>query len=147
MKNLVLLILVVLVFPGSCKKAVDDKADLVIEAGYMCGWGAGEDSINISESTVDYVYYIPRESALPQTRTSRNLTESEWSEIINSFNTDNFMELEYNTCNICVDGCDEWISIRNDRLYHKIRFTKDQQIETIKGLQDKLSLLREEFGK
>jgi hypothetical protein len=146
MKNLVLLFLAVLLSLGSCKKS-DDKTDLIINAGFMCGWGSGEDSINISESAIDYVYYVPRESALPQTRASRNLTESEWSEILNSFNTDDFMELEYNTCNICVDGCDEWISIKNDRVYHKIRFTKGQQIETIKGLQDKLSQLREEFGK
>jgi hypothetical protein len=147
MKNLLLFIVTVLIALASCKKAEDDKADLVIQAGFMCGWGAGEDSINISETNIEYVYYVPRESALPKMRASRNLTESEWLEIINSFNTDDFTELEYNTCNICVDGCDEWISIKNDKLYHKIRFTKDQQIDAIKGLQDKLSMLREEFGK
>ena len=146
MKNLVGLFLIGLISLVSCKKP-EDRTDLVINAGFMCGWGAGEDSINISETIVEYVFYVPRESALPHTRASRNLTESEWTEILNSFNTDDFMELEYNTCNICVDGCDEWISIKNDRLYHKIVFTKGQQIDAIKGLQDKLSLLREEFGK
>jgi hypothetical protein len=144
-KSLFLFIIAFLLVVG-CKKS-GDKEDLVIKAGFMCGWGAGEDSLNISESIVDYVFYIPSKSSLAQTDTSRIVKKNEWEEILNSFDIDDFMKLEYNTCNICVDGCDEWISIQNDRIYHKIRFTKGEQIDVIKGLQDKIAGLREEFSK
>jgi hypothetical protein len=142
----VFLFLIGLISLVSCKKS-DDRNDLIIQSGFVCGWGSGEDSINISETSVNYVFYIPSKSLLPQTDTSRNMAGSEWPEVLNSFNIEDFMKLEYNTCNVCVDGCDEWISIQNDRLYHKITFTKGEQIEAIQGLQNKISQLREEFSK
>jgi len=31
---------------------------------------------------------------------------------MNDVNIDNFVKLNYQTCNVCVDGCDEWILIK-----------------------------------
>jgi hypothetical protein len=51
----------------------------------------------------------------------------------------------YNACNICVDGCDEWISIKNNSVSHQIRFGLGQKIDSKKPLQDLLAELRSEF--
>jgi hypothetical protein len=141
-------VIVIILFSLSwgCKKA-DDNSGLTINAGFACGWGAGEDSLEISRSEIRYVFYIPSKSGEALIRTSRNVTAIEWDEITEAINMDTFVKLNYNTCNICVDGCDEWISIENGTLSNSIRFTKGQDIETISLLQKKLAELRTEFNK
>jgi hypothetical protein len=130
-----------------CKKSAGPPSDDVkIKAGFMCGWGSGADSLEITRSTIRYVYYVPARSNLPVVKTSRGVSESEWNEIMNDLNLDEFTRLNYNTCNICVDGCDEWISIKDGELFHSIRFGKGTQIENISGLQNKLSMIRAEFA-
>jgi hypothetical protein len=46
-----------------------------------------------------------------------------------------------------VDGCDEWVSLQDDDFDHAIRYTKGQEINSIKRLQEILSRLRAEFAK
>jgi hypothetical protein len=123
------------------------EADLIIQSGFECGWGSGTDSLEISKTTIKYAYYIPARSAEPVTRKSRNVSDAEWTEIINDVNMDEFERLNYHTCNVCFDGCDEWILIRNKTYNHKITFGKGTQIDTISNLQNKLAALRLEFNK
>jgi hypothetical protein len=139
-------ITLILLVSFSCKKT-DDNSDLVTNAGFVCGWGAGMDSITITQKAIKYVSYIPARSTTPVVNKSRTVSESEWQEILDVVNTDDFVRLDYNTCNICVDGCDEWISVQNDRISHKITYGKGTSIDTISGLQAKLAALRTEFGK
>ena len=80
----------------------------------MCGWGAGEDSLYISNTVIKYVYSVPAQSGLPKINKTRTTTEAEWVIILNSLDLNNFVKLDYNSCNICVDGCDEWIKIQDD---------------------------------
>jgi hypothetical protein len=82
---------------------------LVIKAGYMCGWGSGQDSLIISSKMIQYVYSVPANSQIPEVNKARPTTPAEWNNILNSINFNNFLNLHYNSCNICVDGCDEWI--------------------------------------
>lgn len=124
----------------------DMNADLVIQAGYVCGWGSGTDSIKITKQSISYLFYIPRKSPVPQISKSRSVSEGEWTEIVNSINMDQFLKLKYNSCNVCFDGCDEWILVKNEKLNHKITFGKGIQIDTIRTLQKKLVQLRTEFG-
>lgn len=134
----------------SCEKPDSNETDnskLVIKAGFMCGWGAGEDSIEITQTAIKYVYYVPNKSRQPQIRKTRAVSSAEWAEILNAVNMDNFVKLNYNTCNVCVDGCDEWIYIKEDNLSHQIRFGKGATIDSISKLQIKLEQLRTEFNK
>jgi hypothetical protein len=130
-----------------CKKSeLTSNSDLIIKSGFMCGWGSGEDSLEISQTTIKYVYYIPSQSRVPIINKSRAVTESEWKQILEIVNLDDFVKLKYQSCNICVDGCDEWISIEDDEISHNIRFGKGSQIDTISRLQNKLAELRAEFN-
>jgi len=146
MKYLSFLILILFGFFLSCKKS-DVSSNLNIHAGFECGWGSGTDTLDISKSSIRYVYYVPAKSPLPQINKTRSVPDSEWLEILNAVNIDEFVKLDYNSCNICVDGCDEWISVQNDQISHKIRFAKGLKIDAIDKLQNKLTQLRSEFSK
>jgi len=142
-----LLLITFFVLLGCKKTELTPNSDLIIKAGFMCGWGSGEDSLEISQSEIKYVYYIPAQSRVPIINKTRSVSESEWTEILNIVNLDNFVKLNYQSCNICVDGCDEWISIEDDKISHNIRIGKGYQIDTINKLQNKLAELRAEFSK
>jgi hypothetical protein len=152
MKNHLQLIILFSFLLTACSKTennpiIKDNASLVIKAGFMCGWGAGEDSLIISATTIRYVYTVPSKSQIPEINEERQTTPAEWNNILNSVNYNNFLKLNYNSCNICVDGCDEWISIKNNSISHQIRFGLGLKIDSIKPLQDILSQLRSEFRK
>jgi hypothetical protein len=76
---------------------------------------------------------------------SRAITKSEWEEIENALNIKTFSKLDYNTCNICVDGCDEWIKVDSDDVDHQIRYDKGLTIESIKELQGIIARIKAEF--
>jgi hypothetical protein len=99
----------------------------------------------ITKETIKYVYFIPAISKEPVINKSRAVSETEWTEIQNDFNLDDFVKLNYQSCNICLDGCDEWISIKKNQISHEIRFAKGLNINTISKLQERLARLRIEF--
>jgi hypothetical protein len=140
MKNLLFLFFLLILF--SCKKS---DQDFIIRAGYACGWGSGEDSLVISSSEIKYVYYVPMESAQPKINESRATTKSEWDEIENAVDFKIFRKLDYNTCNICVDGCDEWISMKGDDINHQIRYNKGLKIDSIAKLQEIIDRIKAGF--
>ena len=150
-KYTLLLILFLACLPG-CRKQADnysikDPSLLRIDAGFECGWGTGADSLIITRSSIKYLYWIPAQSQNPIIDKTRSVSDTEWTSIVNSVNLNEFLLLNYNSCNICVDGCDEWIAIKNDEIFHQIRFGKGLQIDTIKTLQNKLAQLRTEFSR
>jgi len=138
---------------GGCEKPEHksninkEESPLKIRAGFMCGWGTGEDSLYISNTVIKYVYYVPAESRLPKINKTRTTTEAEWDNILNSIDLNNFVKLDYNSCNICVDGCDEWIKIQNDQISHQIRFGLGSKIDSISDLQTILAQFRSEFNR
>lgn len=101
----------------------------------------------ISKTTIKYVYSIPAKSREPIIYKTRATTDIEWSGILNDINLDDFVKLNYQSCNICVDGCDEWISIKDDQISHEIRFSKGLNIDSISKLQNRLAQLRAGFNK
>jgi hypothetical protein len=132
----------------ACKKGEADatlNSNLVIQSGFVCGWGAGTDSLRVSQYEVTYTFYIPRLSQQPQFRKSRPITKKEWLEICQFFKVDDFAKLTYNTCNTCFDGCDEWIAIKSDQSDHKITFNKGMRIDSISQLQLKIWALKTEL--
>jgi hypothetical protein len=138
---------VLLNFQGCIKYQTVSSSELTIDAGFVCGWGSGQDSIEITRHSITYRYWIPARSPAPVINKTREVTEIEWEEISSYVNLSEFLNLDYNTCNVCVDGCDEWISVQNDNISHKITFDKGLKIKTISSLQAKLAALRAEFAK
>jgi hypothetical protein len=156
MKKLFLILFLVTTSLICCRKDRDEwllkhspstASSLKISAGFMCGWGSGEDSLIITKSEIRYVYTVPSRSSVPEINKTRPTTTEEWDRIVNSVNFSVFSGLDYNSCNICVDGCDEWISIMNGSSTHKITFGLGLNIDSISELQSVISQLRSEFRK
>lgn len=150
MKYYLPIIILLPVYLCSCNKsAVDDlkkdDSSIIIKAGYMCGWGSGEDSMIITSRMIKYVYSVPGRSPVPVINKRRLTTASEWNNLLNSINTSDFFIQNYNSCNICVDGCDEWIYVKNNSISHQIRFGLGLRIDSIIELQNILGQLRDEF--
>jgi hypothetical protein len=145
--SIAILLLTGLLF--SCHKNEPDQTNnpgLVIKAGFECGWGSGTDSIYISRAGIKYAYYIPARSQQPQINETRSISAGEWTEIESDADLKGFIRLQYQSCNICFDGCDEWIFIRNGDISHKITFGKGRKIDSISSLQTKLAEIRAEFN-
>jgi hypothetical protein len=133
----------------SCEKSTVNQTNdsqLVIKAGFDCGWGAGDETIEITKTSISYVLIVPSRSQQPKIDKKRSVSDSEWADIQDDISMNDFVKLDYHTCNICVDGCDEWISIQNNGTSHKITFDKGLKINTISKLQAKLAALRLEFN-
>jgi len=122
-----------------------EESSLKIRAGFICGWGAGEDSLYISNTVIKYVYSVRSQSKIPKINKTRVTTDAEWVDILNSLDLENFVKLNYNSCGICVDGCDEWIKIQDDQISHQIRFGLGSKIDSISDLQTLLAQYRSEF--
>jgi len=138
-------LLICCLIAGCTKEDPGQSDDLIIKAGFQCGWGTGTDSIVITRTTIKYTYYVPRESQQPKISKTRAVPVSEWIEIQSCVNWQAFNKLDYNSCHVCVDGCDEWISLEEGKTFHKITYGKELAIDSIIKLQTKLSGLRKEF--
>ena len=148
MKSTLILVLTVFFIFSNCRRSdLSPESDYIIKAGFACGWGSGEDSLLISRTSIRYVYYIPAKSHDPVINKTRAVSDGEWIEILNDFNLQEFLKLNYQSCGICVDGCDQWISIKDDNLSHSIQFPLGFKIDPISKFQDRLSQIRAEIRK
>ena len=146
MKNLLRTVAVFFVFSIliSCDNdEIELKEDFKIEYGSVCGWCAGEEFITVTSSQIEYYRNIPCGDNKGTTQKSRKISASEWNEIISSVDYSKFKKLEYNTCNVCVDGCDEIIRITENNNDHEIRYSVSDEIEEVKKTRQILSALLE----
>lgn len=140
-------IIVVLFFSvlTGCENEDNTGSEMKIEFGWMCGWCAGEEFITVTSSKIDYERKIPCGEGKGTTKKSSSVSPSEWNEIISSFSISEFKTLEYNTCNVCVDGCDEIIRITENNNTHEIRYSPSDSIQATENLRHVLSELKEKM--
>jgi hypothetical protein len=57
-------------------------------------------------------------------------------------------KITLNSCNVCADGCDDWIYFENGTGSHYIRFGKtDPKLEPLKTFIDKLNVIKSQYSK
>lgn len=131
-----------LLFLAGCEKENLNATDSFrIEFGSVCGWCAGEEKITVSQSKIEYTRIIPCGENEGQTELKRTINSEEWDNLINTLDYDYFLTLDYNECNVCVDGCDEFIKITKNGEPHEISYTPGTEIEGIESFQEKLEEL------
>jgi len=130
----------------SCEKENHENG-LKIEAGFVCGFGSGTDSIRISNSKINYVYYVPGNSPKAIIDTSMVISKSQWADMTKGIELKEFWLLDYNSCGLCVDGCDERIEIQNNGNSHAIRFPMGLEIDSIGHIQAILRYVRQSLNK
>jgi len=121
----------------------DLNEDFKIEYGSVCGWCSGDEFITVTTAKIDYSRIIPCGDKKGTKQKSRKISTSEWNEINSSFDHSKFKKLDYNTCNVCADGCDEIIRITENKNIHEIRYSVSDEIEEVKKLRQILSVLLE----
>lgn len=130
-----------------CEDKIEPKSSsgFVIKTGQACGWCAGADTLTITEEISQYYFKSCDDT---NTKDYEVSTDREtWNELLADFDYATFSEIEVNTCQICSDGCDTWISVQNyDMAPHLIRFVETSpEIEPIREFVNKLQTLRVEF--
>ena len=145
MKIFLLASMLLLLWAISCNKD-KETYNLTIVGGSVCGWCAGSDSVIISEYKINYRnMHSCDHHAYSKVA---HIEKSEWDKLTGLVDFDAFSNIHLNTCNVCVDGCDKWITLRNGSYLHTIRFGYQDSaaIQSIKPLVDKLDSIREAFG-
>ena len=142
-------LILVSAFIISCSKGKDDFGEhnsLVIEYGTVCGWCAGEETVTVSSVKVDYLRHIPCGEDEGTTNKTNAMDEEKWNDLISSFDYSYFLTLDYNECNVCADGCDEFIKITIEGSTHEIRYAPSTKIDGLIDLRKKLNTLLNEIS-
>jgi hypothetical protein len=103
------------------------------------------DSVIINENLINYRNMNPC-GHNAYSRVSL-MEKSEWDKITGLIDLDTFNSIHLNSCNVCVDGCDTWLTISNGSYSHTVRFGYGDSaaVLPIKPLVDKLDSLREAY--
>ncbi len=149
MQNLLKSVLIIFLLSVviQCEDKEDMQEEMIIEFGTECGWCGGQEYITVSSSKIIYLKNIPCGEEKGTVTKERKILSTEWNEIISSVDTRHFFSLEYNECNVCVDGCDEIIKITENKSTHELRYSPSEEIEGIENLQDLLSGILQEMSR
>ena len=134
MRNYLLTIGLLLFLFTSCnenRNEIDLKMNKVeISMCSICGWCAGGDSLLITQ---ERTYYELNKQCGEITKNREfETTKKDWDELIDLLDKEEFQKIDINTCNVCVDGCDTWITLNDGGNSHTIRF----------GFNDSLSIAK-----
>jgi len=110
MKVFLLASMLLLLWAISCNKD-KETSGLTIIGGSVCGWCAGTDSVIISEYRINYRNMQSCDHHA-YSKVS-HMGKSEWDKLNAIIDFDEFNNIHLNSCNVCFDGCDKWITIRN----------------------------------
>jgi len=131
----------------SCDDDDDEPIDIVIRTGQECGWCAGRDSLIITKLNSSYAFDSPCPGIEDKKRNAET-DPSEWNELLATLDWNEFNQVQVETCAVCSDGCDTWISVEKNHQTHLIRFTEySTEIEPIRPFVEKLEALIEAFRK
>lgn len=141
----IILTVAVFCFLGSSCEDEKNGHHIVIKTGRACGWCGGSDTLTITKAVSAYDFTNPCDENKNKEREEQT-APGEWSELLGTLNWNDFKKVNVNTCALCADGCDTWITIQNGPLTHQIRFTENSvEIEHIRTFVERLKAHHEEF--
>jgi aldehyde:ferredoxin oxidoreductase len=139
----IIAITVTILFLLSCEKYDVDEKTMVIKYGTVCEMGY--DSLTISGNDLWYTGV----SNFDGNRIDRheNLSENEKESLISTLDKKEFAKINLNSCFVCVDGCDNWITVQDKNFFHKIRYAEYDSLEVapIEDFINQLYLLKLKF--
>jgi hypothetical protein len=136
-------ILSIAFFIVSCQKENIDEETTIIKYGTVCMMGS--DSLTIEGNDLWYAYV----SYFDDKRVNKHeiMSEAEKESLFDALDYNEFANIHLNSCFVCVDGCDDWISIKDNNKAHKISYAYYDTlgISTIEEFIDQLDLLKSKF--
>lgn len=134
----------------SCSESREDElelSDLVIKTGTICGWCSKNDTLIISGKSFRYVNYIQCSTTNPSVRKTGQMENEEAETLLNKLDFQEFKKLDLNSCNVCFDGCDDWITVAKGSETHTIRFAANEpKLQSIKAFVDELNALKSRYS-
>ena len=148
-KFLIIITAIALVF--SCTyDSLDDRnnnSDVTIKTGTVCGWCTLNDTLTITRNSVRYVNYANCSTNKPSIEKRGQITKIELDALLAKLDFTELKKLDLNTCNVCADGCDDWILYRNGIETHYIRFTRnDPKLQAIQTFIEQLYAIKSEYS-
>lgn len=146
MKALFILLIALSLFSGCSEDPISDETfyadqELVIYSGFIAGWGAGCDSLTISNERFSYEYAasFPEPEAIDK---KGKVQAEDWSQLVATLDFDVFRQIDINTCYVCADGADYWVTVRSGSQTHTIRYGKNEDdLATVAPVADFLEQL------
>ena len=118
-------------------------SDLLIKTGTICGWCSRNDTLTIQGNSVRYVNYTQCNNTQPAVEKNSQISAGEIKALLSLLDFSELKKLDLNTCNVCFDGCDDWIYFRNGHNIHYIRYTRDDpKLGPIKAFVDALNAIK-----
>ncbi len=147
MKQILITVFTIFIFliTGCKESEIPVQENIKIEFGSECGWCAGQEFITVSNSKIEYTRIIPCGESKGIKTKEKNINSEEWNEILSSYDFSLFKTLNYNSCNVCVDGCDEIIKITEYESNHEIRYSFPNEVEETQDLRQILNKIMEEM--
>ena len=145
-----LFIITVIAFTLSCTyDSLEDKSndsDLIIKTGTVCGWCTVNDTLTITRNSVRYVNYANCSTNKPSVEKMGELKETELDALLAKLDFAELKKLDLNSCNVCFDGCDDWIYFSNGTENHYIRFSRnDPKLQMIQTFVDQLNAIKTQY--
>ena len=145
-----ILFLTVIVFSAwSCSESKEDElesSDFVIRTGTVCGWCAQNDTLTIDGNDVRYVNFTQCSTINPSVSKTGQLETTTLELLLSKLDYTEFKKLDLNSYNVCFDGCDDWISIKNGAETHTIRFSRnDPKLQFVKSFVDQLNAIKTKY--
>jgi len=140
----VIFIGLVMLFAG-CESESESQS-LTFTMGNVCGWCAGSDSIVITSDKTIYTSYNPCDQK--GEKSIYKTSAEDWDKLTSLFNHAKFEKIYVNSCNVCVDGCDNWIRVENGDFKHEIRFGYSDStiLKPIKEFVEKLNYEKSKYS-
>jgi hypothetical protein len=91
---------------------------LVIKYGTYTGWFMGNDSLVITSTDLWFNSSCDKKQSIKHGLISVN----DYQILLNKLDLKEFKKVELNSCNVCLDGSDDWISVKNGTYFHSIRY-------------------------
>lgn len=137
------------IFLLSCTKEKSTDGDhfntYSVVLGHVCGWCAGADSlyVTVEELTYTEIDYCNDSLSIQKKPFGFN----DLNPLMDLIEIEDFLNISINTCYVCVDGCDTWVTISNDTLSHTIRFGYRDSLEVskVQAFIDALHVLQSGF--
>ena len=127
--------------------ATDSQSKLIVKTGTICGWCAVNDTLSIRGDSIRYVNYTGCSNVAPVVEKKGQLLSGELDGLLSKLDINELKKIDLNSCNVCVDGCDDWIFFDNGVESHYIRFGKgDPKLETIRTFVDELNAIKARYS-
>lgn len=148
-KKLFLFASIIILLFSCTYDTLEDKnsnSALVIKAGKVCGWCTVNDTLTISGNMVRYVNYANCSTGIPSISKTGILNDAELEALLASLNFLELQKIDLNSCNVCADGCDDWIQVTNGTESHYIRYGgSETELQPIKAFIDQISLIKAKY--